>query len=147
MYVCAHNGSLCVCTFMCLFVCLCADCRENVMLQGVYHPGLFTNGKWSCCDHRSKHSQGCCPSFCGSLHQENNSPSPQHPWMMALLPHPLIPPLILVIMGTMAPTPTAFRATSTMNSPPPPRTGAGEGEGPAVSLQIGKKSHSHHLFL
>ena len=41
------------------------DCRENVLLQSVYHPGLFVNSKWSCCDHRSKHSQGCTPSFCG----------------------------------------------------------------------------------
>lgn len=45
------------------------DCRENVLLQGVYHPGLFVNGKWSCCEHRSKHSQGCKTSFCG-MHQD-----------------------------------------------------------------------------
>lgn len=47
------------------------DCRENVLLQSVYHPGLFVNGKWSCCDHRSKHSQGCQASFCGNQQQEH----------------------------------------------------------------------------
>ena len=29
----------------------------------MYHPGPFANGKWSCCDHKSKHSQGCQPAF------------------------------------------------------------------------------------
>ena len=39
------------------------DCRENVVLQDRFHPGLFNSGKWSCCEHRSKHSQGCKDSF------------------------------------------------------------------------------------
>lgn len=38
-------------------------CRENVVLQDRFHPGLFNSGKWSCCEHRSKHSQGCKDSF------------------------------------------------------------------------------------
>ena len=33
-----------------------------MILQDRYHPGIFS-GKWSCCDHRSKHSQGCRESF------------------------------------------------------------------------------------
>ncbi len=33
-----------------------------MILQDRYHPGVFS-GKWSCCDHRSKHSQGCRESF------------------------------------------------------------------------------------
>lgn len=59
-------------------VCVCGvDCRENVLLQGVYHPGLFVTGKWSCCDHRSKYSQGCTASFCGN-HQEAATPTTNH---------------------------------------------------------------------
>lgn len=41
----------------------CLDCRENGKMQEFYHPGLFSGGKWTCCDHRSKHSCGCQPSF------------------------------------------------------------------------------------
>lgn len=52
-------------------------CRENVLLQGVYHPGLFVTGKWSCCEHRSKHSQGCKTSFCGN-HQDALPGSANH---------------------------------------------------------------------
>ena len=42
------------------------DCRDNASLQDQYHPGVFTNSKWSCCDHKSKHSTGCQPTtnFC-----------------------------------------------------------------------------------
>ena len=40
-----------------------SDCRENGRIQDFYHPGLFSSGKWSCCDHKSKHSYGCQPSF------------------------------------------------------------------------------------
>jgi hypothetical protein len=39
------------------------NCKNNVLLQEKYHPGLFQNNKWTCCDHRSKHSQGCRDSF------------------------------------------------------------------------------------
>lgn len=61
--------------FRCTF--LSVDCRENVLLQGVFHPGLFVNGKWSCCEHRSKHSQGCKTSFCGN-HQDVSPPGSNH---------------------------------------------------------------------
>ena len=39
------------------------QCKNNNNLQDMYHPGPFANGKWSCCDHKSKHSQGCQRAF------------------------------------------------------------------------------------
>lgn len=50
------------------------DCRTNGKLQEYFHPGLFTNGKWSCCDHRSKHSYGCTPAFIKDDPHFNASP-------------------------------------------------------------------------
>ena len=50
------------------YPCL-TDCRSNGKLQEFFHPGLFVNGKWSCCDHRSKHSTGCSPAFIKDDHQ------------------------------------------------------------------------------
>ena len=46
-----------------------SDCRSNGKLQDFYHPGLFVNSKWSCCDHKSKHSTGCSPAFIKDEHQ------------------------------------------------------------------------------
>ena len=37
------------------------------ILQDHYHPGTFTNNRWSCCEHRSKHSQGCKETFIGII--------------------------------------------------------------------------------
>lgn len=53
---------------------LLLDCRTNGKLQEYFHPGLFTNGKWSCCDHRSKHSYGCTPAFIKDDPHFNSSP-------------------------------------------------------------------------
>ena len=53
---------------------LILDCRTNGKLQEYFHPGLFTNGKWSCCDHRSKHSYGCTPAFIKDDPHFNSSP-------------------------------------------------------------------------
>ena len=53
-----------------------ADCKENVLLQDRYHPGLFISSKWSCCDHRSKHSQGCAESFATLVQPQRLSVSP-----------------------------------------------------------------------
>ena len=50
------------------------DCRENLLLETRYHPGIFTAGKWSCCDHRSKHSQGCRDSFTATQSTEAAQP-------------------------------------------------------------------------
>lgn len=90
-------------------VCMCVDCRENAVLQGVYHPGLFVNSKWSCCDHRSKHSQGCTPSFCGSHqdHAATNHVSPVKSSGVARGPLPPTP------SDDVAPTPPPHRYLQT----------------------------------
>ena len=38
------------------------------ILQSHYHPGTFSNNRWSCCEHRSKHSHGCKETFIGKVH-------------------------------------------------------------------------------
>ena len=50
------------------------DCRSNGKLQEFFHPGLFVNSKWSCCDHRSKHSYGCTRSFVSLEAQSLSNP-------------------------------------------------------------------------
>ena len=52
------------------------DCRNNGKVQDFYHPGLFISNKWSCCDHRSKHSYGCTRSFIQEEPQVNFLPPP-----------------------------------------------------------------------
>lgn len=54
---------------------LFVDCSNNTLLQSVYHPGLFTHGRWSCCHHRSKYSLGCTLCFCGNQQEEDISPT------------------------------------------------------------------------
>lgn len=56
------------------FLFLLTDCRSNGKLQEFFHPGLFVNNKWSCCDHRSKHSYGCSPAFVKDELQFSSSP-------------------------------------------------------------------------
>lgn len=51
-------------------------CRNNGKVQDFYHPGLFISNKWSCCDHRSKHSYGCTRSFIQEESQVNFSLPP-----------------------------------------------------------------------
>lgn len=53
-----------------------SDCRENGRIQDFYHPGLFNSGKWSCCDHKSRHSYGCQPSFLRNEPTSTSSFSP-----------------------------------------------------------------------
>ena len=74
------------------------------MLQSVYHPGLFVNNKWSCCDHRSKHSQGCTPSFCGT------NPSPHNFSNVSPIKNSAN-----IGRGPLPPTPS-----DGMSAPPPP---------------------------
>ena len=50
------------------------DCQDRSPLQDHYHPGLYTNSKWSCCDHKSKHSTGCQPTTNISLQPPNSTP-------------------------------------------------------------------------
>lgn len=64
------------------------------------------NSKWSCCDHRSKHSKGCTPSFCGTHHggpSSNNSNISQNK------------PSANIARGPLPPTP----ADSVVPTPPP----------------------------
>lgn len=48
------------------------DCRNNGKIQEFYHPGLFVNSKWTCCDHKSKHSYGCTRSFISIEQSDTN---------------------------------------------------------------------------
>ena len=50
------------------------DCQDNASLQDQFHPGVFTNSKWSCCDHKSKHSTGCQPTTNFSQPSPNTFP-------------------------------------------------------------------------
>lgn len=61
-----------------MFVYNDADCRNNGKIQEFYHPGLFVNSKWTCCDHKSKHSYGCTRSFVSIENQipDANVPPP-----------------------------------------------------------------------
>ena len=67
------------------------------------------NGKWSCCDHRSKHSQGCTPSFCGT------HPRPPSSQNSSCVPSNKSSTTSSIARGPLPPTP----AGSVAPTPPP----------------------------
>ena len=37
--------------------------RNNLNLESNYHPGVFEDGRWSCCLNKTKQGCGCVPTF------------------------------------------------------------------------------------
>ncbi|XP_064404911.1 tyrosine-protein kinase BTK-like [Halichondria panicea] len=100
-------------------------CRSNVILQDRFHPGIFT-GKWSCCDHRSKHSQGCRESFILQTQPAAAVASPPVPSAGgARIPR-----------GPLPPTPAQNLAPS-----PPPHGYQQNSHGPPAGAPRGYESH------
>ncbi|XP_065886239.1 tyrosine-protein kinase TXK-like isoform X2 [Dysidea avara] len=62
--------------------------KDLDILQEHFHPGTFTNNRWSCCEHRSKHSQGCKETFVAP----SRSLSSPGPLLSGSLPTSSIPP-------------------------------------------------------
>lgn len=112
---------------------LSADCRENVLLQGVFHPGLFVNGKWSCCEHRSRHSQGCKTSFCGN-HQDASPPGTNH-----VSPTKALAGGVAAARGPLPPTPMDEAAPT-----PPPHSSSSRYHGTHIPNPNSIQSYEHH---
>lgn len=101
-----------------------------MLLQGKFHPGLFTNGKWSCCEHRSRHSQGCKTSFCGN-HQDA-SPATNHV-------SPIKASGIGVARGPLPPTPVDEIAPT-----PPPHSSSSRYHETHAPNPNAIQSYEHH---
>lgn len=112
-----------------------SDCRENGRIQDFYHPGLFNSGKWSCCDHKSRHSYGCQPSF---LRNEPTSSSSSSSFSPPMSPTRLVGGGAGPYRGPLPPTPQSEPAA------PPSDSYSSSQYPPAAAVSSYQQQRSSH---